>query len=122
MLRSILLKLLALGIIPIALADATATSNTTVIFDRQTTTKLDEKVAPVFTCTTAKSDPDCLAAANLDDFQIHSELWLNNIADVLLSGSMFQRCRNRLDSPSYSHDKTFSGSAVELTTSRCLFG
>ncbi len=66
MLRSILLGLLTLGIIPIALADATATNNTKVIVP-QKTIKLDQQLDSVPPCGTKKRSQDCFSNTEISD-------------------------------------------------------
>ena len=120
MLRNILLGLLALGIIPITLADATAISNTKVLVPQETK-KLNQKLDTVFSCNTLERSPDCISDTDVDDFEIHSQLWLNNITDILLSGSMFRRCRNRVkfaNNSAVASEQTPRKSLV----SGCIFG
>ena len=120
MLRRILLGSLTLGIIPIAFADATAISNTKVIVDNLESKKLDRKL-DLASCNTTRISPDCFSDLANDNYQIHSELWLDNIADILMSGSMFRGCRNRVRQANYSTIAAERSPKYSLT-SKCIFG
>ena len=134
MLRSILLGLLALGTIPIALADATATSNTEFIEIEKPTEKLGNNLGLVSSCASKrilspfviKNDlaadrfSDCSSFGNISSLEVNSELWFNNITDILLSGSMFEGCRTK-ESKNYSIFNNSQRSLKNLVTPRCLF-
>lgn len=136
MLRSILLGLLASGIIPIALADATATSNTEFIEVQKSTEKLanNNNLGIVPSCTSnkilsplaIKNDrttdrfSDCSFPRNISSLEVNSEPWFDDVTDILLSGSMFQGCRIK-ELENYSVASNLERSLPNSVTSRCLF-
>lgn len=96
MVRSILLGLLAAGILPITLADAVATSDRSI---PQLSTKLD-----LTACTLKERSPYCQTQTSTESLEIDSQLWLKNLANVFLSGSMFGECKLEFE-PEYSLNK-----------------
>ena len=109
MLRSTLLGLVTLGAIPVVLADATATTNRQIVREQPTN------------CIVEQRSSDCLTTVDADNLKINSQLWLTDIADVLLSGSMFQGCQIELESKLDAKIKNLQPSLKNLTTSGCIF-
>lgn len=101
MVRTILLGLLIAGVTPIALADSTPANNKTMV-----TFSAQAKTASAKTpCTSFDLSGYCPPTTISHQPKIHSDLWLQEISQVLLSGSMFPRCLER--SPKSLEDNQF---------------
>ncbi|MGD1922268.1 MAG: M23 family metallopeptidase [Pleurocapsa sp.] len=119
MTRAILLGLLATAIIPITFADAIATSNTKVVFSRSKNKNfyLDNSC----TSFTAKSYCVSSSTSNVDEPEISSGAWLKDVAAILLSGSMFQKCRPNVEKKQYFEQNSDRRLLQNLTDPKCIF-
>ena len=91
MVKSILLKLLALPVIPVTLSNTIAISNTEVALSRQT----ENRTINNRSCISLEQSTNCLSSkiSKANNSEIYSELWFKNISELLLSGSMFSGCK-----------------------------
>ena len=112
MVRSILLSLLALAVVPVTLADTITNSNTEVASTRQTekNRNINDR-----SCILLEQSSSCLSLkiSKVNDSEIYSELWFKDISELLLSGSMFSGCKTR--------QKTWFTATNEIEGSECIF-
>ncbi len=104
MTRSILLGLLTTTIISITLGKAIATSNTEVISQPENKSlNLDSSSQ----------------TSNINSQKISSKVWLQDVAGILLSGSMFQKCQPR--QKLYFGQNIFQKSVQNSADPGCIF-
>ena len=113
MTRTILLGLLTIAIIPVTFANAIATSNTEMNFapPPNQKTDLDLDCIPPKTLGNCSSSP----TSSVNSLK-SSQVWLEDIAAILLSGSMFSGCRAKTNhktdfSPNFS-DKPLQNTII----------
>ncbi|MDJ0589027.1 MAG: M23 family metallopeptidase [Pleurocapsa sp. MO_226.B13] len=115
MLRSILLGLLAIATVPLTLADATATSNTQDIFSQQSTNSYNLARS----CNPRSTS--CDSSVTVNHPEINSQLWLKNLGNILLSGSMFKGCKMELGQEQYYSSNNPELLPSQLKTTGCIF-
>ncbi|MCC0178775.1 M23 family metallopeptidase [Waterburya agarophytonicola K14] len=118
MVKSILLGLLVTAIVPTTLAEATVIGNISTISSLQVYPKINLANG----CAPLEQETYCLSAdrQNNGSLDTYSPLWLTNIADTLLSGSMFQGCRTNSIIRAYSRGASDRISLTKLTNLGCV--
>ena len=115
MVRSILLGLLSLAVIPVTLADTITISNTKVALSRQTKENHNINNRPCILLEQS-TKTNCLSSkmSKVDNLEVYSELWFKNISELLLSGSMFSGCKT-------TRQKVLPTATKKFQDSGCIF-
>ena len=92
MVRSILLSLLASGVIPVTLADTVTTNSTEIALSQQAA---ENRNIENSSCILPAESTKCLSSdiSKANSSEIYPKLWFQNISEFLLSGSMFSACK-----------------------------
>ena len=115
MVRSIILSLLPIAIMPLTLAKAIAISEDQIILPQEAEPKINLENY----CLSSNQISSC-SSFKANKVEIDSELWLKNITQVLLSGSMFSRCRMSSGTQQYSKQQPLRASLPKMITPGCL--
>ncbi|MEM8829064.1 MAG: M23 family metallopeptidase [Cyanobacteria bacterium P01_G01_bin.19] len=125
MVKNLVLGMLVAGTLPFILADATSSISAKVVSPsqvRQNHNLASSGSDTLQPCIPSKPKNSCLLTKSSDrSLKIHSEYWLENMASLLLTSSIFSNCKAQGRLKKYSingNNVLYSGS---LTNSGCIF-